>query len=158
MKKISFVSLVVFLLDRITKILVTNYFELDTKNEIINNFFYITNCHNTGAAFSLFSGNILFLILISLVMLYLIFRTLKHKRNISVLSAISYGLLLGGVFGNLVDRLIYGYVIDFLDFIIFGFNFAIFNLADVAIVCGALMLVFFEGSDKYERENQNRCN
>ena len=91
-------------------------------------------------------------------MLYLIFRTLKHKRNISVLSAISYGLLLGGVFGNLVDRLIYGYVIDFLDFIIFGFNFAIFNLADVAIVCGALMLVFFEGSDKYERENQNRCN
>ena len=148
MKKISLISLIVFLIDRVTKILISNNFSLNVRNKIINKFFYITNCHNEGAAFSIFSGNILFLILITLIVLYLIYKTLKQKKKLSKISYISYGLLLGGIIGNLFDRLFYGYVIDFLDFQIFKFDFAVFNVADMAIVIGAVMLLIFEGSDK----------
>ena len=75
----------------------------------------------------------------------------KKKDNISMFSALSYGLLLGGILGNLFDRVAFGYVIDFLDFIIFKMDFAVFNVADIAIVCGAIMLLIFEGSGKRER-------
>lgn len=147
MKKISIISLAVILIDRIVKILVTNNFELNVRNEIINNFFYITNCHNYGAAFSLFSGNVIFLIFITLIVLFLIYREVK-KSSINKVSSILYGLLLGGIIGNLFDRIFYGYVIDYLDFKIFNLDFAIFNIADIAIVIGALLLIIFEGSDK----------
>ena len=153
MKKILSVSLIVFLLDRITKVLITNNFVLDVRTKVIDKFFYITNCHNKGAAFSLFSGNIIFLIVITLMVLFLIYRTIKNKKYISKISTISYGLLLGGILGNLFDRFFFGYVIDFLDFVIYKFDFAIFNVADIAIVVGAFMLLIFEGSDKNESKS-----
>ena len=153
MKKILSVSLIVFLLDRITKVLITNNFVLNVRNKVIDKFFYITNCHNKGAAFSLFSGNIIFLIVITLMVLFLIYRTIKNKKYISKISTISYGLLLGGILGNLFDRFFFGYVIDFLDFVIYKFDFAIFNVADIAIVVGAFMLLIFEGSDKNESKS-----
>ena len=153
MKKILSVSLIVFLLDRITKVLISNNFILDARNKVIDGFFYITNCHNKGAAFSLFSGNVIFLIVITLIVLFLIYKTIKDKKYMSKLTTISYGLLLGGILGNLFDRFFFGYVIDFLDFIIFKYDFAIFNVADIAIVVGAFMLIFFEGSDKNESKS-----
>lgn len=153
MKKILSVSLIVFLLDRITKVLISNNFILDVRNKVIDGFFYITNCHNKGAAFSLFSGNVIFLIVITLIVLFLIYKAIKDKKYMSKLTTISYGLLLGGILGNLFDRFFFGYVIDFLDFIIFKYDFAIFNVADIAIVVGAFMLIFFEGSDKNESKS-----
>lgn len=158
MKKISFVSLAVFLLDRITKMLVTNYFQLNVRNKVINKFFYITNCHNEGAAFSLFSGNIIFLILITLILLFILYRKINSEKNISKISIISYGILLGGIIGNLFDRMFFGYVIDFLDFVIFKYNFPIFNFADISIVIGAFLLLIFEGSDKSEQRDKTISN
>ena len=151
MKKISIVGLIVFIVDRVVKVLIDNNFVLNVRNNIIDNFFYITKCHNKGAAFSLFSGNVIILILITLVVLYLMYRTIKNKSNVNTISILSYGLLLGGIVGNLFDRIVYGYVIDFLDFIIFNYNFAIFNIADIAIVVGAIMLILFEGSGRNGR-------
>lgn len=155
MKKIGIISLIVIIIDRILKVLVTNNFVLDARNKIIDGFFYITNCHNEGAAFSLFSGNVLFLIFITLIVLFLIFRTI-NKENVNKIGILAYGLLLGGILGNLYDRIFYGYVIDYLDFRIFNFNFAIFNLADAAIVIGAILLIVFEGSDNDGRKNKDR--
>ena len=155
MKKIGIISLIVIIIDRILKVLVTNNFVLDARNKIIDGFFYITNCHNEGAAFSLFSGNVLFLIFITLIVLFLIYRTI-NKENVNKIGILAYGLLLGGILGNLYDRIFYGYVIDYLDFVIFKFNFAIFNLADAAIVIGAILLIVFEGSDNDGRKNKNR--
>ena len=145
MKKIGIISLIVIIIDRILKVLVTNNFVLNVRNKIIDGFFYITNCHNEGAAFSLFSGNVLFLI----------YRTI-NKENVNKIGILAYGLLLGGILGNLYDRIFYGYVIDYLDFVIFKFNFAIFNLADAAIVIGAILLIVFEGSDNDGRKNKDR--
>lgn len=156
MKKIGIISLIVIIIDRILKVLVTNNYALNVRNKIIDGFFYITNCHNEGAAFSLFSGNVLFLIFITLIVLFLIYRTI-NKENVNKIGVLAYGLLLGGILGNLYDRIFYGYVIDYLDFVIFKFNFAIFNLADAAIVIGAILLIVFEGSDNDGRKNKNRC-
>ena len=155
MKKIGIISLIVIIIDRILKVLVTNNFALNVRNKIIDGFFYITNCHNEGAAFSLFSGNVLFLIFITLIVLFLIYRTI-NKENVNKIGVLAYGLLLGGILGNLYDRIFYGYVIDYLDFVIFKFNFAIFNLADAAIVVGAILLIVFEGSDNDGRKNKDR--
>lgn len=155
MKKIGIISLIVIIIDRILKVLVTNNFVLNVRNKIIDGFFYITNCHNEGAAFSLFSGNVLFLIFITLIVLFLIYRTI-NKANVNKIGILAYGLLLGGILGNLYDRIFYGYVIDYLDFVIFKFNFAIFNLADAAIVIGAILLIVFEGSDNDGRKNKDR--
>lgn len=155
MKKIGIISLIVIIIDRILKVLVTNNFVLNVRNKIIDGFFYITNCHNEGAAFSLFSGNVLFLIFITLIVLFLIYRTI-NKENVNKIGIFAYGLLLGGILGNLYDRIFYGYVIDYLDFVIFKFNFAIFNLADAAIVIGAILLILFEGSDNNGRKNKDR--
>ncbi len=155
MKKIGIISLIVIIIDRILKVLVTNNFVLNVRNKIIDGFFYITNCHNEGAAFSLFSGNVLFLIFITLIVLFLIYRTI-NKENVNKIGVLAYGLLLGGILGNLYDRIFYGYVIDYLDFVIFKFNFAIFNLADAAIVIGAILLIVFEGSDNDGRKNKDR--
>lgn len=155
MKKIGIISLIVIIIDRILKVLVTNNFVLNVRNKIIDGFFYITNCHNEGAAFSLFSGNVLFLIFITLIVLFLIYRTI-NKENVNKIGILAYGLLLGGILGNLYDRIFYGYVIDYLDFVIFKFNFAIFNLADTAIVIGAILLIVFEGSDNDGRKNKDK--
>ena len=155
MKKIGIISLIVIIIDRILKVLVTNNSVLNVRNKIIDGFFYITNCHNEGAAFSLFSGNVLFLIFITLIVLFLIYRTI-NKENVNKIGILAYGLLLGGILGNLYDRIFYGYVIDYLDFVIFKFNFAIFNLADAAIVIGAILLIVFEGSDNDGRKNKDR--
>ena len=155
MKKIGIISLIVIIIDRILKVLVTNNFVLNVRNKIIDGFFYITNCHNEGAAFSLFSCNVLFLIFITLIVLFLIYRTI-NKENVNKIGVLAYGLLLGGILGNLYDRIFYGYVIDYLDFVIFKFNFAIFNLADAAIVIGAILLIVFEGSDNDGRKNKDR--
>ena len=154
MKKIGIISIVI-IIDRILKVLVTNNFVLNVRNKIIDGFFYITNCHNEGAAFSLFSGNVLFLIFITLIVLFLIYRTI-NKENVNKIGILAYGLLLGGILGNLYDRIFYGYVIDYLDFVIFKFNFAIFNLADAAIVIGAILLIVFEGSDNDGRKIKDR--
>ena len=155
MKKIGIISLIVIIIDRILKVLVTNNFALNVRNKIIDGFFYITNCHNEGAAFSLFSGNVLFLIFITLIVLFLIYRTI-NKENVNKIGILAYGLLLGGILGNLYDRIFYGYVIDYLDLLVWPFNFAIFNLADMAIVIGAILLIVFEGSDNDGRKNKDR--
>ena len=148
MKKMTIISIFVFLIDRIIKVIVSSNFKLNVRNKVIDGFFYITNCHNEGAAFSIFDGNRIFLILVTLIVLFSFYRYLIKNKNMSKLQTISYGILLGGIFGNLFDRIVYGYVIDYLDFIIFNFDFAIFNLADVAIVISAFIIILFEGSDK----------
>ena len=146
-RKTILVAFIVFICDLITKYLVFNSFKYDISKVVIKNFFSIHPIKNTGAAFSFFENNQIFLILIStIILVYLVY--LFIKNNNTKLKSLSYGLLIGGLFGNLFDRVFYSHVRDFLSFRIFGFDFAIFNLADVAVVLGAfllLALMFKEG-------------
>jgi signal peptidase II len=104
--------------------------------KIFNNF-NITYVQNNGAAFSILSGNVFLLIIISFIILYLIYMyVLKDQKN-EFLSI----LLIGGIISNLVDRIIRGYVIDFIDIKIFNYNFPVFNIADICIVIGTIFLI-----------------
>lgn len=141
MKKIYIIALISLIIDQIVKILVSNYLILGQTIKIINNFFYLTYVQNTGAAFSILIGYRYILIIITLIFLYYLYKYLKKQTNSSKLAILSQGLLLGGIIGNLIDRIIYGYVIDYLDFMIFNYNFPIFNLADTFIVIGCIILV-----------------
>ena len=150
-KKILIISLIGIIADRITKILISS----GTSFVVIKNFFSITYARNFGAAWSIFSGSRVFLIIVTIsAMIYLIYHIYKVK-NINKIEATSYGLIIGGIIGNFIDRFLFGYVIDFLDFYIFGYNFPIFNIADSLIVIGAIILVIasFIRGDKNESSN-----
>ena len=147
MKKISIVSFIVIIMDRISKMLAQKYLTLNVRKNIIPNFLDFTYTKNEGAAFSTFYGENLLLIFVSVLALVIIFYLLKKKQNVSKFDIINYGLLIGGIIGNFVDRLFLSYVIDFIDFNIFNMRFAIFNIADVAIVIGAILIIISEGSE-----------
>lgn len=141
MKKVYIIALISLIIDQIVKILVSNYLILGQTTKIINNFFYLTYVQNTGAAFSILIGYRYILIIINLIFLYYLYKYTKKQTNPNKLAILSHGLLLGGIIGNLIDRIVYGYVIDYLDFMIFNYNFPIFNLADTFIVIGCIILV-----------------
>ena len=150
MKKVYIFALISLIIDQIVKILVSNYLILGQTIKIINNFFYLTYVQNKGAAFSILIGYRYILIIITFIFLYYLHKCIKKQKSFNKLEIISYGLLLGGIIGNLIDRIIYGYVIDYFDFMIFNYNFPIFNLADSFIVIGCIILViksYLKGED-----------
>jgi signal peptidase II len=115
---------------------------------VIKNFFRITYLKNTGAAFSILSGNIIFLILITLIALFLIYFFLIRNKELKKIEIISYGMLIGGVIGNLIDRIRLGYVVDYLDFNFGNYNYPVFNFADTLIVISVILIIISTGSDK----------
>lgn len=114
-----------------------------TNITILPNFFSLKYVLNDGAAFSLFASRTYFLIIISIVCLFFIIYELIKNINDKTLS-IGYSLVLSGLLGNFIDRLIDGYIIDYLAFKIFGFNYPIFNLADILIVIGIVIVLIKE--------------
>lgn len=140
MKKILPIAGISLVLDQIIKVIVITNMSLYDSVSVINNFFNITYVRNTGAAWSILSGNTMLLSVISLVALVLIYFYCIKDKKLTKFETLSYGLLIGGTFGNLVDRIFYGYVIDYLDFKIFSYNFPVFNLADICIVIGVILI------------------
>lgn len=130
------ISVAVILIDQLTKYLVMTL-ELGKSIHIIPGFLNITYIHNYGAGFGTFQNWVSLLIIISVIALTIaayFFATLKD-RTVIYLDA----LLIGGIIGNLIDRLVYGYVIDFIDFIIWP----IFNVADMVITISIFLLIIY---------------
>ena len=134
-------SMIIFIIDQIVKLFVGFSLELNTSFTVFNNFFYISNVHNYGAAFSVLYGNRIFLVIVSVITLVLVYYFLLKNKKFDWFNIILYSLLIGGILGNLFDRIIYGYVVDYLDFYIFGYNFPIFNIADICIVISVILIV-----------------
>lgn len=143
MKKIFLFSFLSVLIDQIIKIIVSFNMELNSSIMIIKNFFNITYVQNTGAAFSILSGNRILLILVALLALNIIYLMFIRNKDLKNKEKIVYGLLIGGIIGNLVDRIVYGYVIDYLDFNFFGYNYPIFNFADILITISVILILLF---------------
>lgn len=145
-KKIFFLTIIGVLLDQVIKLMVSHWMVLGKSIKVIKDFFSLTYVQNTGAAFSILSGNIYLLIGITVIALFLIYFLLIKDKNLTKIDAVLYSLLLSGIFGNFIDRVFRGYVVDYLDFNIFGYDFAIFNLADIMIVVsiGILFLMTFK--------------
>lgn len=148
-KKIAILSIISFLIiviDRVVKILVNRYIPLNKTVNVIKNVFYLTNVHNEGAAFSIMYGLRYILIAISIAFLVLIIYYMYKKKKYNI----EFALIIGGLLGNLIDRIVFGYVIDYIGVIIFKYYFPIFNIADALIVIGAIILLFRKDGDKNE--------
>lgn len=149
--KIIIITIISVAIDQIVKYLVLSNLTLYKRNPIIDNFFNITYVQNNGAAWGILSNNIILLIIITILALVFIASCIFKDKNISKLDITLYGMLLGGILGNLIDRVFRGYVIDFLDFTIFNYNFPVFNIADMLIVISVvIMIITYIRSDKYE--------
>ena len=141
---LMFLLTIVFLVvDIISKLVVSSLMNVYDSIVIIKNFFCFTYVRNTGAAWSIFEGRVLGIIVVSLIIISFIVYYISKQKVKSKLEKIGYSLILGGALGNLLDRIIYGYVIDFLDFNIFGYDYPIFNLADSFIFVGVMLLIIY---------------
>lgn len=140
MQKIIKITSGLLLIDILIKLLVKNNMLVNESIKIINNFFYITYVKNTGAAWSILSGKQTFLIIFSIIVIALLVFYLVKKKSYLNLEVIGYSLLLSGALGNLIDRILYGYVIDYFSLYIFSYSFPIFNFADSCIVIGIVLL------------------
>ena len=140
-KKVYILSIIFLLIDIFTKQLVKNTLNLYDSIPIIPNFFSITYVINDGAAFSILKGELWLFIILGFVLLFFIFYYLQ-KEKLNIYKTFYYSLLIAGVLGNLLDRMLYKGGIDFLDFTIFSYNAPIFNLADTFIVISVILIVF----------------
>ena len=135
------ISLGVFALDQITKVLVVHYWPQGYRHVIIENGFDFVHWRNTGAAWGMFDGHPFILGLISVTVFILMlkfFRTLTEEHR---LQELGFGLILGGVAGNLLDRFARGSVVDFLFFYHNSFQWPAFNVADSGITIGVTLYV-----------------
>ena len=138
--KINYLIIIIFFcfLDQLSKIYVTsNLHKFLNKDFLI---FTIDLVRNYGAAFNIFSGNRLFLSLISIVSSLILIYFIFFKGRLNLLDRYGLSLILAGSLGNGIDRIIKGYVIDFINLKLF--DFPIFNIADIAINIGCIILIF----------------
>ena len=136
------ITCIILIIDQILKNIIKTKMPLNQEIVLIKNFFSINYLKNTGAAFSILTNQTLILIIISFIIIFVLDRFLTKEKNLNNISVMSIGLILGGIFGNLLDRIIYKGVIDYLSFRIFSYNFPVFNFADMAITIGTFLLLF----------------
>ena len=132
-------ALIIILIDQITKFLIRVNFELNDSLSLIKNVFHLTYIQNTGAGFGILKSQTSILIFISLVVIGVIFYYFDRIKEKEVLLQVLVGFVLAGTIGNLIDRLAYGFVIDFLDFQIWP----IFNVADSFVTIGVIGLIIY---------------
>lgn len=134
-------ALVIIGIDQLSKWLVITKMDVYEQIPIIDGFFYLTSHRNEGAAWGILQGKMMFFYIITtIVVIGLIYYMQRYARNFTLL-AISLSLVLGGAIGNFIDRLFRKEVVDFLDFIIFTYDYPIFNIADSVLVVGVIGLL-----------------
>ena len=141
-KKVYLITIIGIILDQISKLLIVSKLPLGESKTIIKKFFYITHVNNTGAAWGIFSNNTILLIIISILFTGFFIYFIEHNK-LKLYEEISSGLILSGIIGNMIDRIFRGYVVDFLNFYIFGYDYPVFNIADTFIVVGVIVLCIF---------------
>jgi len=145
-------SALVIVLDQVSKLWISSHFVYGESLTIFS-LFDLVLAHNTGAAFSFLSdaGGMqrwLFTLIAMVASIWIVILLRKHAAQ--TLFALALSLILGGALGNLIDRIAYGYVVDFLSFHWDAYYFPAFNIADSAITCGAALLIL----DSF-KENKN---
>lgn len=134
-KREVIIVLLVLALDQLSKFILNANLALNESIPLVKGVFSLTLVHNRGAAFGIFKNQLYIFIFISVIAIGLVYSMLKNNKS-GKLYSLSLSLILAGALGNLLDRVFFGYVIDFLDFHIWP----VFNIADSAITCGTLIL------------------
>jgi signal peptidase II len=138
MRLVLFLTLPLYLLDQLTKWLVLAFISTNEVVEVVPGFFNLVQVHNTGAAFGMFKGNNWFFVGLAAVALVALFVMARRNCFADGFTRVAAALLASGVVGNLTDRLVHGYVVDFLDVILpwYG-HWPAFNVADSCICVAA---------------------
>ncbi len=139
-------AVIIILADQFTKTLIIGYYKLGDSTPVTS-FFNIVRAHNTGAAFSFLAGaggwqRWFFTGIGAIATIFILWMLRSHHGQ--KLFAFALACILGGAIGNVVDRLLHGYVVDFLDFYYGNWHFPAFNVADSAITIGAVCLILDE--------------
>ena len=150
-------------IDQVSKIYMENLLTTKGTIVVIEDFFKLQLHYNTGAAFSSFDGNFVFLMLMTLVAsIVFVFMAFMSDFDTKLFYTIGVFLMIGGMIGNFIDRVFrFGQgVVDFLSFTFFGWDFAVFNMADtflvIGVICVVIDLLFFEGKrEKLKEESSN---
>ena len=142
-KKIIIISSIVVILDQLLKLLVRNSL-MGIEKDIIPGFFYLTGVKNTGGAFSILSNNTVLLAIIGIIVLIGIIYYLNKKEINNNFEMIAYSILIGGIIGNFIDRIVFSGVYDYIGLIFGSYYYPVFNLADIGIVIGIIMLIIIE--------------
>lgn len=143
-------------LDQLTKYLAINYFK-NGSIKIIDNFLYLTYVENKGAAWGIFQDATIILTVISIVVsVLLIYYLLKNRKNLDSFVAFLIAMIISGAIGNLIDRVLLGYVIDFIYSPLWNiYSFPVFNFADMYISLSIIALIFIMlFTDKLDENNK----
>ena len=138
-EKIYSYAAILLIIDQFLKFLIRAKLPLHKEIVIIPRFFSLYNTTNTGAAFSIFQNHTIFLILFTFLILLIIDKYLQKETYFTKLSITSLGMIIGGIIGNLIDRIIYHGVTDYLLFVFGSKSFPVFNFADILITCGIFL-------------------
>ncbi len=145
-KTAIFYILLIFVLDRISKIWVLSYLKPKGNIDVLP-FFKLTYVQNTGAAFGSFQNGNTILIIVSIIILFALIKYRKELFTLGKLASWGWLFIIGGALGNLYDRIFIGYVVDYFNFIVWP----VFNVADSFITVGAIMLALCILKDEYKK-------
>ncbi len=139
-----FIIILGIILDRITKLWVLNVLKPDNDIIVIKNYFQLAYLENRGAAFGIFQNKVVFLSLFTVILIIGLIIYLYKNRGKSRILSISLSLIISGALGNFYDRIVYKYVVDFIcvhykDI----YYFPTFNVADIFVVCGTILLAIY---------------
>ena len=140
-------------IDQYTKSIILAYIDLNESIPVIKDFFNITYVQNYGAGFSIMQNATTTFYIITPICLcifgYLLYKTKKSEY----LSKIALLLMIGGTIGNFIDRIVRIYVVDFLDFYIFGWDFPVFNFADMCLTVGVILYIIIVLTEKKDAKD-----
>lgn len=147
-----FIIVFVIFIDQISKYGAVKYLKNSKPYIIIENFIQFNYVENKGAAFGILENKRTFFIIITIfIIVFLSFYLIKYHNSLSVLTKLSFAMLIGGATGNLIDRMRFGYVVDFISFRFKNsYSFPVFNIADTFIVISTFLIVFIILFDKIE--------
>ena len=142
----------ILFVDQISKHAAIKYLKGNKPHKLIEDFFQFNYVENRGAAFGILEHKRLFFIIVTiLIVLFLSFYLIRYYNGLSMYTKIAFSMLIGGAIGNLIDRVRFGYVVDFISFKLKGYyNFPVFNIADMFIVISTILIIFVIMFDKVE--------
>lgn len=145
-------SIIIIVLDQLTKWIIVKAMDLYESIPVITDFFYITSSRNRGAAWGILQGQMILFYVITLIVIVGVVYFMSRYAKDSIWLGLGLSLILGGAIGNFIDRILRGEVVDFLDFYIFNYHFPIFNVADSSLCVGVVLIIIATLID--ERKNR----
>ncbi|HLS52826.1 MAG TPA: signal peptidase II [Tissierellaceae bacterium] len=145
-------SLAIIILDQVSKHLAIKYLKNKKPYVIVENFFQLSYVENRGAAFGILQHKrSLFIIFTIIIILILSLYLFRNYNLLNKFTKLAFALLIGGAIGNLIDRIRFGYVVDFISFRLFNrYDFPVFNVADISIVASTFIIIYLVLFDQIE--------